>query len=285
MAAQNVLARIDGSSLHFSWDLVNECRAISIQVAHDVDFSRQVNHFVVPVVPGATLELGRGSWYFRIGTWIGKTEVGKIVWSPVYGPANLVTPRASIAPPPNPLTIVHHHAIVDGVRVHTGDTDVRYGVFEAAVDRRFPMGSTKWSYMRNPGHGYFDVTGLNTVETWNVRASVMGPMLPAVPHRAARADVDDESAAAGAGAGVVAVPSFPRAPAPPTKSVEHLCSGKVIAGICPMRPRRHADSTLGTGAQAGSVMLREMQERGTVRFPSHAAYVRYLHAKTTAGLL
>jgi hypothetical protein len=282
MAAQNVLARIDGASLHFSWDLVNECHAISIQVAQDVDFSRQANHFVVPVVPGATLELGRGAWYFRIGTWIGKKEVGKIVWTPVYGPANILAPRAPIEPPVNPLRIVHHHPIVDGVRIHTGDTDVRYGVFEAAVDRRFPMGSTKWTYVKNPGHGYFDATGLNTLEVWNVRVSVMGPMLPAIP----RPPRNEEGGGAGAGAGAAAsVPLFPRAPEPPTKPVEHLCAGRVVAGIRPLRPRRHADSTLTTGAHAGTTLLREMQERGAVRFPSHAVYVRYLHAKTTAGLI
>jgi hypothetical protein len=279
MAAQNVLARIDGSFLHFTWDLVNECNAISIQVAHDVDMTRQVNHFVVPVVPSVTLELGRGAWYFRVGTWIGKKEVGKIVWTPVYGPATLVTPKPTIAAPPSTrgLSIVHHHPVVEGVRIHTGTIHIAYGVFEAAVDRRFPVGSTKWSYLRNPGHGYFDVTGLNTTEVWNVRGSVLStPSLPSVP---------TAPSTEGAAAGGIGVPSFPRPPEPPTKAIEHLPAGRVVAGIRPLRPRRHEDATLATGAAAGAVLMREMQERGAVKFPSHAVYIRYLNAKTAAGLL
>lgn len=252
MAFSLVEARIFGSTLRLNWELaMGEVRAISIQVATDANFTRNYCHFVLPTKSSSvTLDLGAGGWYFRAGAWTGRDHVGSIEWSATYGPAEISTAKPTFVAPTPTVAILHHFAVPGGVRLQTsiGEKSVIcVEVCKGGVG--FEANNTTMTYMLNWGDGTVDVKGLDAVNSYGVRVSRF---------------VSEYS-------------EFP------TAKLHCLARAAAVGPLRPLRVGRYGDGDRMAAARSGATMLREAAERPTMRFPTQAAYLRYLASKTGAG--
>ena len=248
--AQNVVARIGGGTLDMTWEVLGSPLALSIQIAQDVEFRNSMRHYVLPVVSGVNLDVGGGSWFFRLGSWHGNTTEGKIAWTSTFGPAVLPVRRLVQQPKPSSLPILHTQPIVDGVRIHTGVMAKVYTVLEYNKNRGFPASSSTYMYMHDWGRGYFDLKGLDHLHAYSVRIMSFS---------------GDKSAL-------------------PTDTVQLLEIPAAVHGIKPIKftPQLDKNNALRITAKGDEPVLREALEKPFLRFASHADYVRFNAAKARA---
>jgi hypothetical protein len=246
MAMQNVLARIEHSGLHFTWEIMGEPVALSIQIATNIDMTQGIRTFVIPPVSGLILDVGAGVWFFRVGAWHGTQKNGKIVWTGVYGPAVVETTKLPVSNRPPTLPIIHSKPIVHGVRIHLGTTEKLYAVLEYSKDSKFTASQTTTLYAYDWGRGNFDISDLDPEHTYNVRIATF------IKER-------DQL---------------------PIDSVKQLESFQALYSKKPTRAAKPVDSTARSSARAADTILREMREKPNARFNSHADYLRYMAAKT-----
>ena len=245
MAAQNVLVRVDSGALDFSWDVLGEPVAISVQIATDNEFTTNARTFVIPPMSGVRLDVGNGVWFFRIGSWLGTTTQGKITWTPVYGPAILPVRKTAVKAKVPTLPLIHAQGIAEGVRLHTGVHDKSYAIIEYSVNARFPGSKTSSVYMFDWGRGYFDCMGLDPLKTYSVRLSTFSKDRDKLP---------DES--------IVQLEAF---------SAAH--------GKRPIPASKPMDNTMKAIATGDDPILREALGKPFLRFASHAEYLRFTAAK------
>jgi hypothetical protein len=250
MAVQNVSARTDGGLLDMMWEVLAEPVALSIQMATDNEFTSIVRTFVIPTASGATLDIGNGTWFFRIGAWMGSKTAGKITWTSPYGPATIATRKAPVNLKPCTLPLLHVQSIQNGIRLHTGLHEKAYLLVDYCKNSKFPASQSTSLYMFDWGRGYFDVDGLDFLHKYSIRfASFAG--------------------------------SADRAPVRhllPTETVAQLEAPRAIHNAAPGRPARPVDNGLKAVAAADDPILREAQQKPFMRFASHADYLRYTAA-------
>lgn len=249
MATGNVLARVEGSKMIMSWDVYGEPHVLSVQIAMDPDFTTFLNTFLVPPhVKGVTLDVGGGSWYFRVGCFIGRKEYGAIEYGAIYGPAIVAVEK-----PPQKLSspsfaILHYKSIMEGVRFYTDRTTPTYAILESCPSSKFKASDTTSKYCLDFGRGYFDCLGLDPHSTHSVRIACWEG----------------------------SVSEFP------TDRVARLEQFRAAHNLKPTSAPKREISSLGTSAAAGNAMLRESRERPVMKFASHTAYMRYKASKTEA---
>jgi hypothetical protein len=253
MAFDGVEAMIVGSSLQLKWNLLQpEARAISIQVATDSNFTRNLNHFIVPTSASFIgLDVGRGEWYFRLGHWSGKDQEGDVYWTATYGPALVVCTKPSVAPPPAALRVLHSFPIPGGIHFNS-NIDVKNLTFvEICKDSTtFEANNTNMKYYLDWGTGGFDIHGLDPVNVYAMR--------------------------------VTKFPTGVDAAAFPTSSVYHLPASVSIGSKRPLRIGRRADGGALATSRADNAVLRDAATRPTMKFSSQGDYLRFLATKTVA---
>lgn len=244
-APQNITARVEHTMLYFHWEILGEPVAMCIQVAYDVEFTKNVRTFFIPTTSGLGLDMGAGAWYFRVGSLIGTKHNGKIVWSPIHGPAIITVSKLPVVAKTSTIPILHSRPIVQGIRIHIGVIEHLYAILEYSKDNKFPASQTSSLYSFDFGRGYFDITDLDPTHTYNARIATFTQNRGQLP----------------------------------TDSIVQLENFQAVYGKKPTRVAKPLDSTNRSESRAGETILREMREKPHARFASHADYVRYIATK------
>jgi hypothetical protein len=252
MSFGSVEARIAGSVLQISWGLfATDPRAISIQVATDANFTKNYAHFVLPTMASSVgLDLGAGTWFYRLGVWSGKDHEGSVDWTATYGPAAISCAKPTFAAPAPVVSVLHSYPTPGGIRLATNISEKTLVCLEICKGSAgFEANNTTMRYVLNWGNGTVDVAPLDPANSYSVRIS-----------------------------------RFPTTPAAfPSTALYTMPAGAIVRMARPLRVARHGDGHQMAAAHAGAAMLKEAAERPTMRFPSQAAYMRYLASKTGAA--
>lgn len=260
---QGVAAKIANSErLMLTWELMEEPRAVLVQIAQDAEFLRQRRTFMLPAGGAVALDCGPGRWWFRVGAVVGGAADGTVDWSGIYGPVAVASTKPVVPIAPARLKIRGTEHILEGVRLRTGLREPYYVFVDISMDREFRAGAVETRYMRDHGAGFVDVEGLKEGETYHLRATTVA---------------GDWTGLGAAGR----VESF-------CEGVElhDVRRGKPPAAITTTAARGTVDAVTrqNTGfdrvvADANRVLLREARDKPVQRFSSHAEYLRFVQAQ------
>jgi hypothetical protein len=250
MAVQVQTATGIAAKLNVTWDYLVSCRAVSLQIAADSEFTERVRTFVLPPeAAAATLDVGGiGSWYVRCGGWIGGEREGVIQWSGIRGPVPVLSTQP-VVPVPAPgakLEVLHTQSLVGGLRIHTGLMMPYYAVLEYSREERFLASQTKSQYTYDLGLGHVECTGLPSEHVHSVRATLFTEDLGNLPKT----------------------------------SIKQLGGPwKTVRRVQSMRPPVAKNNTDKAVYAAQAAVLQDRKERPNMRFNSYAEYMEYLAAK------
>ncbi len=161
---QNIIGKSNGK-LALQWELYCEPRALSIQIASDSEFKKNMRHFIFPVCTACELDCGMGIWFFRIGAWLGSELNGKIEWSGVNDTVQVISKNPMIKEQAEKTKLLHTQAIDGGVRLHTGQMAILYTVLEYDDGVR----GSRAIYVCDNIKGYFDCLGLSCEYKYSIR--------------------------------------------------------------------------------------------------------------------
>lgn len=238
----------DDGRLYASWITMEKVEAIQIAVAHDSQFIQNVVQFGLPEnTSNCILNLGRGSWYIRIGGWSGNQLKGIVKWSGILGPFLLESPNDPIQPPLSQFTITKSKEIDNGYRLISGNPHTKMYVIELSTDSQFPASDTKTLYLQDVGIGEVDVFGLLPATSYSIRYSILNEV--------------------------------------PMRSMIILPKGKTIDGvkarIIKYETTDIRSSSDRTQMKSDLRILEDLKTKPTARFSSYADYVRYIATKST----
>jgi hypothetical protein len=234
--------------MNMTWDLEgDDIQAVCIQIAADPEFTSFLNVFVLPKVTGAILDPGLGYWYFRVGCFVGKKTEGKVVYSAIYGPAFVPSPKPPQRLSPPSFAILHARKVVGGARFHTDRSHPSYAVIEYCKHSKFNASDTTTKYVYDVGHGYFDILGLDPLYSYSIRISSWEGDHTIFPTNITRLE------------------QF--------RATHNLKPNPV--------PKRDSGSRVATHAAAAAI-LQEARERPVMKFSSHTDYLKYLANKAEA---
>ena len=222
-------------------------QAIQISIAKDSQFTNSTYNFLLPEESSqCIIDIGKGSWYFRIGAWIGNQNTGSVKWSGVAGPIYIDSTKEPTVPKQSSFLIKKAKPIENGCRLFTKNPNPNYFYVEVSENPDFPFSETKSYYIYDWGSGFFDVKPLLDSITYNIR--------------------------------YVLFPGYPK-----EKFIE-LPKGSIIHNIKPLGPQRFADHMTNTAQvkkRADLILLEEAKEKPNMRFATQAEYLRYMAARMT----
>lgn len=232
---------IEKSKFQLLWITMFKVQAIQVAIGQDSEFKTVSYNFLLPEsAPGCILDVGTGSWFVRVGAWVGDEKDGSVKWSGILGPYSCASTKVS-SPKSSNYTIKKTQRIENGVRLYTLNPDPNWMYVEISKDSSFPASNTRCRYIYDWGKGFVDIDELHEVETYNVR-------------------------------------SVPFSGYPTDKMVE-LPRGTIIQNIKPLPPQKFADyKTNGAQTQrkADLRILQEARDNPNLRFLSGADYARHL---------
>lgn len=246
MVVQNIQCIVQQSSVQLTWVNIQVANGITIQFATNIFLNENLRTFIFPFCTSASLSIGTGTWYFRIGS---IAPDGKIGYSPVCGPVTLTEKSMIHEPPEDVLRILHTKQIANGIRLQTGHTSPLYAVLDVSKDRDFSVYQTKSYIVFDTGKGYFDTPQLDPEHTYMLRISCWS---------------GDRSKL-------------------PTCTIEQLHAGQIVVDVRPGLPVKALDNTDRAINRADQPVLREAHERPFMRFASHADYLRYQASKAKSS--
>ena len=241
MSIQNIQGSCVDGILNLSWILLEDCDAISVQIARDTQFTSSPRMFIVPKCSGCSLDTGKGIWFFRIG----HMAKGKIEWMPMRPPLLIQTTKEPQTLHKPNFTVIHTQPITDGMRFHINSPTSSYTIIEYSQDTKFHATSTKSRYIIDASRGYVDCEGLERDLIYSIRLATpeKSELLP--------------------------------------KSAVHLLSEWIVfhgkRSLKPIKPHGADDRSQ---MKHDALLLREANEsKKPIRFVSHSEYTRYLAAK------
>lgn len=237
----------DDGRLYVSWITTEKVEGIQIAVAHDSQFIQNVVQFVLPEnASTCVLNIGRGSWYIRIGGWSGHDMKGIVKWSGILGPFHLESSIDPIQPLQNKKTIIKSKELENGYRLIDGKSEKKLYVIELSTDTMFLASNTKNFYLQDIGIGEVDVVGLLPETSYSLRYSILNEV--------------------------------------PTDCMIMIPKGNTIEGVkAKVIKYRTPDiraSSDRTQMKSDLRILEEIKSKPTVRFSSYAEYIRYISAKS-----
>ncbi|NDE18113.1 hypothetical protein EBZ80_24660, partial [bacterium] len=159
---ENITARAVEGRLVLSWAAATVFRAITVQVAADIEFTKTRRQFVLPAgTSGCSLDLGPGLWYYRIGGLHGQEEEGEVIWAGIYQPVRLAATRAVLPAVEGRLMITSTQAIDGGVRLATNLKEPYLVFVDYSKDEGVPASTSRTFYIRDWGRGDLTVRGLS----------------------------------------------------------------------------------------------------------------------------
>ncbi len=241
--------------LHISWFApAFDTRAMLVWISQNSEGTKERRVFVGPVVGAATIPVGSGAWYVRIGVAHGTPEQGLVDWSGMYGPVPVESPSQPPAPTYQ-LPVLHGKSVERAYRIHTGKAEPHVVFFEvglvADVGSTFPAGSTQWKWVADKGFmGWVECRGLHYPETYAIRMSSFE------------------------GTGF---------PTHPSDAFQPLGPGRVFPRVVCARTPFHRDFAEKQNARGDALLLRQRQVNPNLKFSSHAEYLRYQAAMVRSG--
>lgn len=237
----------DDGRLYASWTTMDKVQAIQIAAALDSQFQQNVVQFVLPESASTcVLNLGRGSWYIRIGGWSGTELKGTVKWSGILGPFALENPNDPIQSPQSKFTITSTKELVNGYRLFAGKPIQKMYVIELSTEKQFPASETKTLYLQDVGIGEVDIGGLLPSTSYCIRYSILNEV--------------------------------------PTSSMVMIPRGNTLEGIKTKVTKYDATdirtSSDRTQMKSDLRMVEDLKTKPTVRFSSYADYVRYIATKS-----
>lgn len=241
MSIQNIQGACIDGRISLSWILLDDCEAITIQVARDLQFTNHLRIFIVPKCAGSTLDVGKGIWFFRIGHML----KGKIEWMPMTQPIFMQTTKEPQMLQKPHMAVIHTQPITDGLRFHTNSTTPSYIIIEYGQDSKFQASSTKTRYFTDHSRGYFDCEGLDPQYTYSIRLAT------------------------------------PEKPSMLPKDTVHILSEWIVFhGKRALKPTKPHNTEDRSQIKRDAILLREANESNKpIRFLSHSDYTKYLTAK------
>jgi hypothetical protein len=263
MRVQNLRGSILADErLMLTWELMEEPRAILVQIGQDSEFTKVRRTFMLPAVTAVALDCGPGRWWYRAGAVVGGAADGVVDWSGTYGPAVIVAKKAVVPVAPARLKIRSTEHILEGIRVRTGLREPYYVFVDVSMDKDFRAGAIETRYVRDHGEGFVDVEGLKEGETYHLRLTTVA---------------GDWTGLGAAGR----IESFCEG-----LELSDVRRGKSPAAIVTAAAKGSVDAVtrqnLGYDrvvADANRVLLREARDKPVQRFSSHADYLRFVQAQ------
>jgi len=244
MAVQSIRCMSTGDNkLTISWAVYADVQALSINLANNSEFTENMRHFVIPNVTSVSLDIGAGTWYIRIGAWIGEPTHGTIEWSTIHGPVQFNSIRPLLADIPfnsKDLPILHKQSILNGVRIHLGFEIPNYILIAMSEATELPMSATKYRYALSKE--YIDWEGLLHPTLYSIRVYRVGLELP-------------------------------------SNIIIQLDQGRTFHGLQCSRPLQHSESSSKTASRYESALIRDNDGKTNLRFSSYDDYMRYKIAK------
>lgn len=255
MIPNNIVIRCDGcvgSKFWLSW--VGPINAVGYLVlaGRDTECITDRRCFYVPCAgaDGIGLDMGGGTWFFRIASILAGDGRGAIKWSNIHGPCVNPAAAGKGAPPlhSEKWTLQHTRPIQGGLRAY-----VNYGgpgyimILETSRTSSLPNSDTEWSYqIDSVRRGSVEVAGLNHPHMYYNRGSLLeGSVFP-------------------------------------TDRIIPLGCGVRFNGT-PEKPVRPVDVGAQSVHRGDVAVLRQTENVPNIRFSSHADYLRYQAARARTG--
>jgi hypothetical protein len=251
MIPNNIRISEDGMKFRLVW--VGPIHALGYLVcaARDSEFTMERRCFYIPCMgaAGVSLDMGGGTWFFRIAT---IASGGRIHWSNIYGPYMNMSAGTKLPPPlgANPFKLIHKRPIQGGVRAHIQyDRSAYIMILESSrFHPSLRASETEWSYHIDDVHrGSVDILNLEYPHNYHIRCTLIDG------------------------------PNFP------TDRIVPLGEGIQIQSV-PEKPIRYKETGFQTIHRSDTAILRDIETVGAARFLSHADYVRYQAARARTGL-
>ena len=142
------------------WTVLCDTKAIAINIANDSEFTEENRVFILPPVTACSLDTGTGSWFIRIGVFIGDDKNGEIDWSGIVGPVIIISKKGIVPVPKSKLKVFDSQPIQKGLRINTREYTPYYAIIEHSKDGAFLSSETVTQYTYDWGRGYIECTGL-----------------------------------------------------------------------------------------------------------------------------
>jgi hypothetical protein len=183
MSIQNVFGeKTSDEKLKLEWETLAKPVAISIQIALDSEFTEGSRTFVVyKSVQACELDVGNGTWFFRIGAWIGSETDGMIDWSGIYGPVQIASKNLPAKLAEFPTFITSVRPSYNSLFLHTGLYEPYYTIVHITQNNHFKSSGLKTYYKHDWGNGSIHIPNLdsNSVHSFQLQMfSVNKAILP-----------------------------------------------------------------------------------------------------------
>lgn len=163
MSVQSILgySTPDGK-LELQWHFVGPCIAYSVQVGLDSECTQERADYVCPNTgKKCIVDVGSGSWYVRVGAWIGTETDGIVDWSAVYGPFTI---KSNHSPQPLarfPIVLTGVKPALNSIKFHTGLNKSYYMIIHYTKANSFRSSHLKTIYIKDWGVGCVPITNLD----------------------------------------------------------------------------------------------------------------------------
>lgn len=242
MKIQQVTGISINEKLSLNWMIMCDSRAIAINIATDSEFTENNRLFILPPVTACSLDTGTGSWFIRIGAFIGDDKNGTIEWSGIVGPVVIVSKKSVVPITKSKLKVFNSQPVQKGVRINTHERMPYYAIIEYSKEGAFLSSETNTQYTYDWGRGYIECVNLSYEYTYHIRVSGFSE----TPEKLVTDTIRQCS--------VVSVLSDKKAAKPLvfTSNLDHSVN------------------------RADSILVREVRETKNRRFTSYAEYNRYV---------
>jgi hypothetical protein len=242
MEVQHVHVDVIDNKLQISYLIMVDVVAIQVSIAHDSEFTVNLHQFILPPsAQNCRLDPGKGSWYVRVGAWIGDSNGGKVRDSGVVGPFQILEGKEASKPVLSTYSSSKIEMLEKGFRLYTYNPNPNYMVLELSEKKEFPSSETKAFFEYDWGKGFVEIKGVNEYLTYNIRYTPFSGY--------------------------------------PSETPFELPIGQIIEQKKALPPVKIRNNEELVQKQSEQTLLRESKENRNLRFSSYSDYMRLMAAR------
>lgn len=168
--------------LGLQWHLVGSCIAYSVQVGLDSECTQERADYVCPNTDTqCSFDVGSGSWYVRVGAWIGTDTDGIVDWSGVYGPFTIQSNQAPQPLSRFPIVLTGVKPALNSVKFHTGLNKSYYMIIHSTKANSFRSSHLKTIYTKDWGVGCVQITHLDPHSVYSFQLQMFSTNMDTLP--------------------------------------------------------------------------------------------------------